>query len=490
MTNVLAIDLGASTGRAIIGMYQNNKLELEEIHRFDDYVIVDGDNITWNLEKIMTEIHKSIKQADEKYGFDSLAIDTWGVDFGLLDTEGNLIRNPVHYRDTRTQGMIEEVGKKVSLDYLYEKTGIQIMDINTLFQLYHLKEYEPEVYEKVDKILLMPDLINYLLTNEKFAEKSIASTTQLFNPHTMDWDVELIEELGFKESLFPTIISAGKEVGTLSKELQEKLNVNSKKVIAVTGHDTACAITSVPTTESNPLYLSSGTWSLLGKEIKDPIITNQAKDAAFSNEVGSDDNITFLSNITGLWIIQETKKYLDNQGDNYSFAEIASKAKNVKDSNSYINVDDSRFGEITEMPKVIKEYLEETNQEVFEDDSHLFRIIYESLAMKYRERIDEISTLTSEKDDVLYIIGGGSKADILNQLTANVTGKTVIAGPGEATSYGNIILQLVSLDDLTDLNEGRNLLNELEELKTYHPEDGDTWSSKYMDYKERIGEES
>lgn len=486
MPNVLAIDLGASSGRAIIGSYIDGALELKEVNRFDKYVLEEGHTISWNMPKIMQEIKKSIKMAGEQYGFKSIAIDTWGVDFGLLDSEGKLIRNPIHYRDPRTEGMIEEIHNIIPLENLYDRTGIQIMAMNTVFQLAYLKKYEPEIYKRTDKILMMPDLINYLLSGEKYAEKSIASTTQLFNPKTKEWDFELIDLLGIKKSLFPQVISSGKNIGSLKESIQDELSVDNKSVLTVTGHDTACAISSVPTEKENPLFLSSGTWSLLGKEIDEPIISAVTRESNLSNEIGVNDYTTLLRNITGLWIIQESKRYYEENGRSYTFAEIANEASKITDSESYIDIDNNIFGSVCDMPIEIEKYLIETNQEAPKSPGHTFRIIYESLAMKYKEKLTEIESINSSKNDEIFVIGGGSNAEILCQMTADATGKRVVAGPSEATAYGNIIQQLISLKILGSLEEGRSIVKKLNEIKIYEPSNVAKWERKYEMYKKII----
>lgn len=486
MTRVLAIDLGASSGRAIIGEYRDKTIHIKEISRFDNYVKEKGKGLFWDLNKIMNEIYKSIQIAEKQGGFESVAIDTWGVDIGLLDSSGNLIRDPVHYRDSRVKGTLDIVREKVSLDYLYEETGIQIMEINTLFQLLQLKINEPDIYKQTEKFLLIPDLINYLLTGKKHAEKSIASTTQLFNPEQMSWSKNVIDTFKLKESLFPSIISAGTVLGKIKPEIQRKLSIGSKKVITIASHDTASAVLSIPTLDDNPLFLSSGTWSLLGKELQKPILDKTAGEYNLANEVGAGDKITFLSNITGLWVIQECQRYYMSEGMHFSYSEIAEKAEKARNVNCFINVSDERFSSPGNMPLIIQEYAEKSGQKIPQTPSEVFRVIYESLAMKYREVLENILDCTESKSNELYIVGGGSNVKMLCQMTANVTGKKVIAGPSEATAVGNILMQLIGLNRINNIQEGRQLINGMKDITEYFPKEESVWFLKYKKYKKMM----
>lgn len=480
--NVLAIDLGATSGRAILGVLDNGTIELNEISRFNNYSNHEEDEITWNINKIMKEIFSAMVKAEKKYGFDSIAVDTWGVDIGLLDSEGDLIRNPVHYRDERNKGMIDEAIKKMSLRDLYDGSGIQIMEINTLFQLLQLKKNEPEVYDKTSSMLLMPDLINYLLAGKKYAEKSIASTTQLFNPKTLQWNEELIKDFGLKENLFPPILSPGKEIGVIKDSILKELNIPAKKVISIASHDTASAVLSVPSKDDNFTFLSSGTWSLLGQQLNEPIINDETFALNVANEVGADDKITFLSNITGMWILEECKKYYANQGIKYSYKDIMDLSAEVKNNNTFIDVDDEAFVSPNEMPAKIKKYAKNTKQEIPDTPAEIFRVIYESLALKYKFIETKVSNSTKLDLEKLYIVGGGSKANILNQMTADAMNKRVIAGPSEATSMGNVIMQFYTLGYIATIDEAKSIVGNLDEVREYSPESTELWNDKYQKF--------
>lgn len=485
MSNVLAIDLGASSGRALLGKYHDGELAVTEIHRFDDYVIDHGDgHLSWDIELIMDHIYESMDRAEATYGFDSLSVDSWGVDFGLLDQEGHLIANPVHYRDKRTTGIPERAAEILSHEEIYEETGIQILAINTLYQLLAVKWYEPDVYERAETYLHIPDLIHYLLTGEKYAERSMASTSQLFSPHSLEWSDTIREAFGLKESLFAPLIDAGEKVGVLNTDRATELGVAGKPVITCASHDTASAIASIPSA-TPATFLSSGTWSLIGKELSKPFLTDER---LFSNEYGA-GNITLLSNLTGLWIIQQLREVYSQQGQGYTYREIAQLASEAEDLHAYIDVSDERFAEPGEMIQKVQDYLAETKQPVTTEPGDIFRVVYESLALTYRQVLEEMESRldNDQTGEVLYIVGGGTKATILNQLTANATQKTVHIGLSEGTGVGNILLQLVALGEVASLEDGRQLVepllqDELAGSAIYEPQDNAQWEVKYQEF--------
>lgn len=479
MTNVLAVDLGATSGRVTLGKYENGNISLEEINRFNDYVIHEDDGMYWDINKIMDYIIDAMIQANENGGFESVAVDTWGVDFGILDKEGKLLRNPVHYRDPRTEGMLEKAKEYMDLEDLYNETGIQIMEINTLFQLLHLKENESDLYDKTEKILMMPDLINYLLTGKMFAEKTIASTTQLFDPKSMDWNEKVISKFQLKRSLFFDTISAGSKIGKLKKSLNKKLEIDDINVVSIASHDTASAVLSVPSKVKNFTFLSSGTWSLLGQELAEPIINKETKSNNLANEVGAGDTITFLNNITGLWILEETIRAYKTQGSVYTYNQITDLVENIEEIDCFIDVEDERFGRTGNMPKIIKDYAIETNQMIPEEPGQIFKVIYQSLALKYKQKEMTISKVSGFINDELYIVGGGSNSKILCQMTANALNKKVIAGPSEATAIGNIAMQLVATEKIESIDTIRNMLLKTDEIKVYLPEENNMWEKYY-----------
>lgn len=485
MNRVLAIDLGASSGTAILTSFNNNKIETIEVNRFENYVTHNQGQMRWNFPFIMEEILKSIKMAEEYGDYDSLAVDTWGVDFGLLDKNGELLEYPYHYRDERTKGSIQKIKNKVDLDFLYKKTGIQTMEMNTLFQLYVLKEEKPDLYNRAEHLLMMPDLINYYLTGEIKTERTIASTTQLYNPIIKNWDYELIKKLDIKTSLFSEIINPGHIVGNLKKSIVKDLKVSNKKVIAVGSHDTASAIVCTPENEKS-LFLSSGTWSLIGTQLDEPNLSEAAYNHNLSNESGVNNKITLLKNITGLWLIQETKKQFEKDGKNYSFSDISQMAKKAKSINCYFDTDLAEMTVPGDIPKRIKLLAKKTNQDIPTTDGEIARVIYENLALKYRTAYEEIVEIVNHLFDEIHIVGGGANAHFLLQLTANLLNIEVNAGISEATAIGNSLVQMESIGLLDNLSEKENIIGNSFKITKFFPEEVEHWEKKYQLYKEYI----
>lgn len=476
--NVLAFDFGASSGRAIIGKYDNGNLELEEIHRFTNAPIEIEDTLYWDLDYLFLQVVEGIKLATQKYKIASLAVDTWGVDYGLLDKEGKLLENPVHYRDKRTQGIIGKVEKYIPSKELYKRTGNQIMEINTLFQLLAFREQKPLLFEKAETMLLIPDLINYLLTGKKNAEQSIASTTQLMNPITKEWDWELISMMNFPESLFPPIVSESNYLGKIKKNL----GLPNISVFNICEHDTASAVVSIPNNQ-NSLFVSCGTWSLIGTEISDPIINEKARSYNLTNESGNNKTTRFLKNCTGLWIIQEIKRNLEELGRRYSYTEITKLARLAPAFKCLIDTDAPAFATPGNIVSKIYMFAKETNQQEPENDAEIFRCVYESLAFKYKYTFQEITDTVEKEFNVVNIIGGGSQADILCEMVADASGMCVSAGPVEATAIGNITAQLVAQGVLKDIAEARELVRNFENIIYYQPKKTRKWDEQFIRYK-------
>lgn len=485
MSGVLAIDIGASSGTAILTSFEDNKIKTTEVSRFTDYVIHKQNDMRWDFSLIMNEIFKAIKAAEKIGSFRSVAVDTWGVDFGLLDKNGRLIEEPYHYRDKRTKGAIPEIKENIDLFSLYQKTGIQTMEINTLFQLYVLKREHPKIYEKAEHLLMMPDLINYYLTGEIKNERTIASTTQLYNPVIKNWDYELIEELGLRTDLFSEIINPGYIFGDLKESIVKELGVSNKKVVATGSHDTASAIACTPDNKET-LFLSSGTWSLIGTQLDEPIISEKTYNHNLSNESGINNKITLLKNITGLWLIQETKKQFEREGKNYSFSDISNMAKDAKSINCYFDTDLAELTVPGNIPKRIKMLCEKTKQDVPLTDGEIARVIYENLVLKYRTVYEEIIDSVGHTFKDIHVIGGGTNADFLLQATANSLGIDVVAGVSEATAIGNSIVQMRALNIVDDLSNKEKILANSFETRTFLPEDIDMWNRKYTKYKQAL----
>ncbi len=486
MKNVLAIDLGASSGRAIVGGFDGEKITLTEIHRFSNDPVIVGDTMYWDILRLLHEIKQGLIKA-KPYNVQGLAIDTWGVDFGLLDKDGRLLENPVHYRDRRTEGMLERAFERLDKNEFYAQTGNQFMEINTAFQLLSLAETRPELLERAETLLMIPDLLCYFLCGEKNAEASIASTTQLFDSENMRWADGVFEKLGLKREIMPKIVKSGNVVGELSQSICEELDVKPIKVIAVCGHDTQCAQAAVPSVSEKLLFLSSGTWSLLGTELKKPLINEQSFALNITNECGYGGRISFLKNIIGLWLIQESRRRWIREGREYSFAELEKMARASRPFKCFIDPDAPEFTPSGDIPSRIKAYCARTGQEQPETDGEVMRCIYESLALKYRFAKEQLEECTGDRYDTLYIVGGGTKDTFLSQLTACACGCRVSAGPIEATAYGNIALQFIAQGDIDDLERARKIIRGSEEIEMFEAVDDEEWGRAYERFLQLIG---
>lgn len=479
---VLAFDFGASSGRAIIGCFDGDKITLEEVHRFSNDPVSVGGTVYWDVLRLFYEIKQGIIKAKITGGFDSIGIDTWGVDFGLIDSEGKLMENPVHYRDARTVGLVDEAFKTMPKEKLYGITGIQFMELNTLFQLISLKKYRPWMLERADKMLFMPDLFGYMLTGKMCAEYSIASTSQLIDLDKRTWSKEILDAFGIKESVFAPLVQPGTVLGELSKEVCEECGVDPVPVISVCGHDTQSAITSVPCEDGDFAFLSSGTWSLFGTELDKPIVNETSMNINITNEGGFDGSTGFLKNIIGLWLIQESRRQWKREGKEYSYADLEKLALAAEPFKCFIDPDAPEFVPHGNIPERVREFCRKTGQYVPETVGEIMRCIYESLAMKYRLTFEKLRECTERDYPVIHVIGGGTKDGLLCQMTANSCDRTVKAGPIEATVMGNVAVQLMSDGSVKNIGQARKIVADSSELKTFEPKDTDKWAGAYEDF--------
>jgi len=485
---MLAIDLGASNGRAILGILEDEKLTIQEVHRFsNDPVMVNG-NLYWDILRLFHEIKQGILNCVRLGHRDiqSIAVDTWGVDFGLLDSKDNLLGNPYHYRDKRTSGMMEKLQKLISKEELYNITGIEFMWFNTILQLYSMKRENSSLLKEAKTLLLTPDLLNYFLSGVKTTEYSIASTTQLLDAYTKCWSDKVIDQLDLPREIFTDIIPSGTIIGELTEELSTELGIQNLRVIAVAGHDTQSAIAAVPTEDEDFAYISCGTWSLMGFESNQPIINEKSMDLSVTNEGGVGGKITVLKNIMGLWLIQECKRYWDNEGQGCTFAELDEKVIHAKPFISFVDPDDVSFIAPGNMPERIREYCRKTGQPVPETKGEVVRCITQSLALKYRMTVEKLEDLLGKKLPVIHMVGGGIKDKLLCRFTAEATGRSVIAGPIEASSIGNILVQAMALGKIKDLKQIRNIVKASFPIVTYTPTEKELWDKAYVAYKEII----
>ena len=459
----LAVDIGASSGRHILAHLEDGKMVLEEIHRFPNGMVQkDGENV-WDVYELFAQIKLGMKKCAEAGKIPvSIGIDTWGVDFVLLDAEGKRIGNAVAYRDGRTKGMDEEVYKKIPEDELYARTGIQKAIFNTIYQLMALKVKKPEQLEKAETMLMMPDYFHYLLSGVAATEYTNATTGQLVSPVTKDWDMELIEKLGYPKKIFQKLVTPGTVLGELTEEIQKEVGFNCK-VVAPATHDTGSAVIAVPTESDNTLYISSGTWSLMGTELMKANCSRESKLHNLTNEGGYDYRFRFLKNIMGLWMIQSVKKEI---GGNLGFGEICEQASHCTIP-SIVDANDDRFLAPANMTEEVQAACRESGQQVPEGIAEVASVIYNSLAQCYAKTIKEIEEITGQKYDRIHIVGGGANAEYLNILTAKATGVPVYAGPTEATAIGNLAAQMMSAGELKDLKDARACVYKSFEIKQY-----------------------
>lgn len=481
---VLAFDFGASSGRAMIGEYDGNTITLKEIHRFSNDPVVVGDTMYWDTLRLFYEIKQGMMKAKHAGGFQSIAVDTWGVDFGLLDEDGRLLENPVHYRDARTTGMLKEAFELLDETAFYEITGNQFMEINTAFQLLSLAKKRPKLLERAKTMLMTPDLFHYLLSGVKKTEYSIASTSQLLDAKKRVWSDQVLEALQLPKEIFTEIVPSGTKIGQLSKEICEELGLEPVDIIAVAGHDTQSALAAVPTEEKDFIFLSCGTWSLLGTELEEPIINQKSAEFNITNEGGYANKATFLKNIIGLWLIQESRRQWIREGEEYGFGLLEEMAKEVKPFQCFIDPDSPEFIPAGNVPRRIREYCKKTGQEVPMSSAEITRCINESLAMKYRYSLEQIAECTGKEYQSIHIVGGGVQSTLLCQMTANSCNCKVVGGPVEATVFGNIALQLVASGDIKDLSQVRKVISASSELYTYEPMDSDLWNVAYQRFRQ------
>lgn len=482
MKQVLAFDFGASSGRAILGTFDGEKITLKEIHRFSNDPVKVGHTFYWDVLRLFHEIKQGILKAKQYGNIDSIGIDTWGVDFGLVDEKGYLLENPVHYRDERNVGMVEEARKYMSKAEIYDRTGIQFMDFNTVFQLLSIRLNRPELLERTHKLLFMPDLFAYMLTNQMVSEYSIATTSQMVNIDSQNWDTELLDAMKIPSEILCDIVPSGTKTGHLRRSLREELGVDKIPVIAVCGHDTQSAITAIPSESKDFAFISSGTWSLFGTELDEPVVNEKAQKLNVTNEGGYNYTTAFLKNICGLWLIQESRRQWIREGKEYSYAELEQEALKAEPFKCFIDPDAPDFVAMGDMPERVREFCRKTNQYVPETVGEVMRCIYESLAMKYKFVLDGIEDCTNKNYDRIHVMGGGTKDTFLCALTASACNRTVYAGPIEATVLGNVAVQLMASGDIKDIAEARKIIAKGENLKVYEPVDADKWEAAYKNF--------
>ena len=468
MKKVLIFDFGGSSGRALLCSYENKSFVSTEIHRFTNTPITVDGTLCWNIDMIFREVDKALDKAAD-YGYDAVSVDTWGVDFALLDKSGQFVQKPVCYRDGRTDGVPERLFETIPEKELYMASGIKQMSINTMYQLLAVQEKNPKLFNKAHHLLMMPDLINYRLTGVFANEYTEATTSGLIDPETKGWNFELIERLGFPKRLFGKLVMPGETIGHLKAEYTDK----EIPVYAAASHDTASAVLAVPSTEKRFAFISCGTWALFGTELDKPIINDGAFISELTNEGGYGGTVTFLKNITGTWFLQECRRYFNSNGEIFTYNDMEAFARSAPAYVARINPNDPDFMKSGDMPAKVVAYCERTGQTKPKTIAQTLRVIYESLAAEFAATLDALESVTGHTYPDLYIFGGGSKDSFLCQLTANATGRTVIAGPTEATAIGNAMCSLIAMGEIKDVAEARAVVRRGAEVKEFLPDVGD-----------------
>lgn len=454
----------------MLALLHAGKLDLSDLHRFANTPVRFPTGLYWDTPRLFHEICESIKIAarttDE---LDGIGIDTWGVDFALLASNGSLLDNPRHYRDRRTDGIPERVFAKVPREEIFRQTGIQFMNINSLYQLYAAQQESPELLTCAAKLLFMPDVFNYFLTGSLVSERTVASTSQFYDPATRRFATDMLRKLGIQASFLPELVDPGTDLGTVLPYISEQCGLTRDvPVYATASHDTASAIAAVPACPQNSwCYISSGTWSLMGVELEAPLINDAPLQANFTNEVGVEHTIRFLKNIPGLWILQECRRAWAKDGQDYSYAELMERAAAAKPSATVLDLE--QFSSPGNYPKMICDFCRQTDQEVPANPGAMVRVILQSLAVRYRQVLELLEKVTGRQIEIIHIVGGGSRNKLLNQLTADITGRRVIAGPAEATTIGNALVQALGAGDINSLDELRVIVKQSFELEEYWP---------------------
>lgn len=480
MRNYLAVDLGAESGRTIIGSLSDNKLTLSETHRFPNVPVRLNDGLHWDILHLWNEI-KSGVAASVKGGarFESMGLDTWGVDFALLDKNNSLLSNPFHYRDGRTDGMLDEAFKRMDRAEIFANTGIQFMQINTLYQLLAMSLQKSPLFDIARTFLTIPDLLNFWLSGEITNEFTNATTTQCLDPRKRDWALPVLSAMDIPAHLFKPTTDPGTGLGTLLKPLAEETGAGAVRIVVPACHDTGSAVVAVPAKNQDFAWISSGTWSIMGVEVREPCVDERALACNLTNEGGVFGTWRLSKNIMGLWIVQECKRAWARQGEDLSYDEITLLAAQAKPFIAVMDPDHSDFFHPGDMPGQIQNYCARTNQTVPQTKGEVIRVALESIALKYRWVLERLEELTSKKFAPIHIIGGGTKNKLLNQFTANSTKRTVITGPVEATAIGNILMQAIGMNHISSLGEARAVVRASMEEDGYEPQHASDWDDAY-----------
>jgi rhamnulokinase len=483
--NYLAVDLGAESGRTIVGSLERNRLSLTETHRFSNGPVRLPDGLHWDALLLWSEIKAGIGISSAKFNknLDSIGLDTWGVDFALLDRQGALLSNPFHYRDTRTDGMLEEAFKRMSRAEIFSNTGIQFMQFNTLYQLLAMSIQKSPLFDIAKTFVTIPDLFNYWLSGEVTNEFTNATTTQCFDPRKREWSMPVLQAMNIPAHFFGSITESGTALGTLLPQIAEETGAGAVQIVVPACHDTGSAVVAVPAQTQDFAWISSGTWSIMGAEVREPQVGTKALEYNFTNEGGVFGTWRLSKNIMGLWLVQECKRTWAHRGDDLSYDEITRLASEASPFIAVMNPDDERFFHPGDMPERIRNYCANTNQTVPQTKGEIVRVALESLALKYRWVLERLEELTGKRLDPVHIIGGGTKNRLLNQFAADATCRTVITGPLEATAIGNVMMQAIGLQHLNSLSEAREVVRASFTPEIYEPKETTAWDEAYSRFQ-------
>lgn len=495
-THYLALDMGAESGRGMMGTLKDGKLGLNEVHRFQTgatslpskYPRMEGQknlsdrSYVWDFIRFWCEVKESIQKATRLARISSVGVDTWGVDFALLDRDGLLLATPFHYRDERTDGMMEEAFKRMPKETIYDITGIQFMQLNTIFQLLSMVVHDSPLLKAADKLLMVPDLIHYWLTGKAVAEFTDATTTQIFDTRKGEWSQEIIRAMGFPQHLFPQVVMPGTVLGPLRPSVAEELGT-SLQVVSPPTHDTGSAVAAVPAENDDFIWISSGTWSIVGMNAPQPVINTDSFNNNFTNEGGAAGNFRFSKNVMGLWLVQQCRRKWQKEGKDLSYTQLTDMARNAPAFTALIDPDYTGFLKVGDMVEQIHDYCELTNQVFPQTEGEMVRAVLQGLALRYRFVIDQLEQMSGKRVATIHIVGGGTQNTLLNQFTADATGKKVITGPIEATAIGNIVTQAIAMGDIADWRAGADVIRSSFTIEEYFPGDQTPWDEAYRAFK-------
>ena len=484
----IAVDLGAESGRVVAGLFDGQSLELRELHRFPNTPLEEDDGLHWDIDRLFSDIKTGIAEAAGRYGSRvvSIGVDTWGVDYGLLDRDGRLLGKPFHYRDRRNDGMMGRAVRLLGRDAIYDATGIQFLFVNTLYQLLAEKERSDPVLHRADCLLFIPDLINYWLTGRKVNERTNASTSQFYDPIKRQWATGLLDRLDLPVDILCDIAEPGTRLGPLMEDVAGETGAGGVEVVLPGTHDTASAVAAVPAGRGRWAFLSSGTWSLLGIETTHPVITPKSRELDLANEIGVCGTVRLLKNVAGLWLVQQCRNTWESRGKSLGYTELAEMAGSAPPFSAIIDPNHGAFVRPGDMPGRISDYCEETGQQPPSSRGALVRTILESLALRYRAVLEGLEEAVGYRVDTVHLVGGGARNALLNQFTANSVHREVVAGPVEATSTGNILMQLIATGEIGSLREGRDIVRRSFEIATYSPLDTAAWDAAYERFQELL----